>query len=264
MGRPPRAGYRQDALEGGSVELVTSSAEGLAVLLSDGDVELSAFDEEELAAFTPGVDAEGRLVPLPRIDSLDGDERALALSRGLRSLLDRGFVSTAADPEAEPELLGDYGVIMSVRLAPAFVVIADSDQDGDERSRYLYGLGSAAVLEETPGADGTHRFMLRSTTSAARELVKVVDPLHRSTQDSELVTAEEELDAAVADAEVVTRLYAVRRREPGRLDEWEASVAVGEAGTWVIAGDETGLVGRELSRSSLRLLLHRLLEPLGI
>jgi hypothetical protein len=246
------------------MELVTSPAEGLAALLADGDVELSSFDEEELAAFTPGVDPEGRLVPLPRVDSLDGDERALALSRGLRSLLDRGFVSTAAHPEDEPELLGDYGVIMSVRLAPAFVVIADSDQDANEGSRYLYGLGSDGVLEETPDGDGTHRFMLRSTTSAARELVMVVDPLHRSTQDSELVTVQELLDAAVADAEVVTRLYAVRRREPGRLDEWEASIAVGAGGTWVIAGDERGLVGRELSRSSLRLLLHRLLEPLGI
>jgi hypothetical protein len=68
----------------------------------------------------------------------------------------------------------------------------------------------------------------------------------------------------VSDAEVVTQLYAVRRREPGRLDEWEASVAVGPRGTWVIAGDENGLVGRELSRSSLRVLLRRLFEPLSI
>jgi hypothetical protein len=246
------------------VELVTSPADALSALLSDGDAELSSFDEEELAAFTPGIDAEGRLVPLPHVDSLEEEERALALSRGLRSLLDRGFVSTAADPEGEPELLDDYGVIMSVRLAPAFVVIADCNRDAEERSRYFYGLGGAAVLEEAPDDDGTHRFMLRSTTSAARELLDVVDPLHRSTRDSELVTVREELDEALLDAEVVTRVYAVRRREPGRLDEWEASIAVGERGTWVIAGDETGFAGRELSRASLRLLLHRLLEPLGI
>jgi hypothetical protein len=235
------------------VELVTDRA-------------LPSLSEEELAVLHPADTAGQRLVPLPRFDALAGEERWNALSAGLRSLLDRGLLSTAADPDAPPRLQGGAETIAAARELPALVVVADRTRAGERRSRYLYGVEPGVLLEEDPAGDGVHGFRLRPAERAAGDLVALADPTGRARDDGDVLdladeAAREAVERSLAGAEAVTQLYAVRRGAPGVLDEYEASLAACPDGVWLVAGGEGGTAARLVSPASLETFLRRLLEP---
>lgn len=241
--------------------------------LRTSDVSLGSYTDAELGAVT-GPDApEGRLVPLPHLDNLAPAERIAAMVEGHRSLRGRGLLDQSAAPT------GDLATLIPIRARPQAIAIADRRARGVPAHRYLYGTvldGAAeAVLEEDVDTDGTHTFTLRSEASAARHLTEFVDPDGRAQEDdgpARLGTTMavpgswREVDAAMASAEVVTRLFSTRPRSaPGEPRSRRASLVASPTGLLVIAGyaprsqqpatDAAVLFAQALSRDTLEELL---------
>lgn len=261
------------------LSMTTTRVENTADLgrrLQAHDVPLGSFTDAELGAVT-GPDApEGRLVPLPHLDSLPAADRIAAMVEGHRSLRGRGLLDQSAAPT------GELATLIPIRARPRAIAIADRRAHGVASQRYLYGAvlsadtgAIEATLEEDVDTDGTHTFTLRSGASAAQHLTEFVDPDGRAQEDDgparlgatmAVPGSWREVDAAMASAEVVTRLFSTRpRTAPGEPRSRRASLVASPTGLLVVAGyaprsqqpttDAAVLYAQALSRETLEELL---------
>jgi len=227
----------------------------LRAALTGGDVALSTFTDEELAAVTPTLADDQRVVPLRSLHGLTDQARDAAIAAGGRSLLARGALSVPA-PEARRddgrladfELHGDLGVVLSVLGSFSLLVVAERLlSDGAADVRVWYGVEAVAVLDEQPEA-GLHRFVMRSPQRAAHALADHLDPLGAARADADALIAQggdhpPDWGAVTAALErrPLARVVARRHRVDADGEPLELTVAVDADGLWVL----TGFVGAD-------------------
>lgn len=231
---------------------------GVALL----NIELPELSDEELAFLEGGGRGE-RLVELETLDGLDAGEWEIAESAGLRSLLDRRLLSTADEPEQPLRLRAELETIMATRSLPTLVVLVERLR-GVRRSGYtIYGAEPGVVLVETIVEPGRHAFSLCASALAAVLLAEFADPNEAAgVVGGEAFETRDAIEAAIGTVDVLTRIFAVRRVDDDRPDEWEATLAASASGLWTVVESRDGRVtGWPVSADELADLLERLLDP---
>ncbi|MDP9067289.1 MAG: hypothetical protein M3N53_02935 [Actinomycetota bacterium] len=201
------------------------------------EVLLPVFTDEELAAVAEPDHRGERLVPLERVDGLSAPARAVAIEAGRRSLRARGYLDRAGEPLEESAL----GFVLATRRSPLQIVVAE--RLSDRAKRFLYGDQEEGVLEERV-EDGLHFFRLAGVDRGAAELASFADPESWARDDAPALTSrgperpswQGEVEAAIAGADVVTRVFAVKRTARDRTDQVVVYVAARPDGVWVLSG----------------------------
>ncbi len=183
------------------------------------------------------------LVSLPAVESLRTRALPEVLTAARRSLLARGL---AVNGESSEHLVPteELAAVLAVRRGPSMVAIADRHGGEISGTRYLYGAGTAIVLEERLELPGCHRFVLRTLATASAELAAFADPEGSAGFDDEAVVRRgadipagwERFQTAMKTARHVTNLYVVRQDQTGRLDEVHMSVVSAADGVWAVSG----------------------------
>jgi hypothetical protein len=241
---------------------MTAIAE-LARLLARGDLELPTLSDDEVAALSPLVRPEARLVPLVTHAGLDDDARRERILAGEQSLIDRGLLMPTEDDRMTPS--PELESILVVRDSPLSITIVDLVRNGEVASCYAYGLGDPTyVLTETVEA-GQHDFAIRTPASTADALAAEIDAGAFAAGDGpELVqttasTPPEwiELQHAFEAATGTIRLYSVHREPDDKLFELHSSAVMAPDAFWLVAGTLDRASGngsvsaRTLSRAGL-------------
>lgn len=248
----------------------------LARLLAHDDLALPTLSDDEVAALSPLVPPEARLVPLVTQAGLDDDARRQRILAGEQSLIDRELLRAAGAGHAEPS--PELASILAVRETPLSVTIVDLIRDDEVASCYAYGLGDPAyVLTETVEA-GRHDFAIRTPASTAEAIAAEIGAdAFAAGNGPELVqttasTPPEwiELQHALEAATGTMRLYAVHRRPDERLWEMQGSAVIAPGVFWLVAGaldrsSGDGFVSaRTLSRAGLSNVIRSLLTLEGV
>lgn len=226
--------------------------------LARADLHLPAFTAEELAAIDPRP-PDQRLVALPDVDRLGGAGRHGALQAARRALGAQQLV----DDEGRP--VGPLRLVHELRTAPNLVGVVTRFHGAERHDTYLYGLGTVAVLEERPGTDGVHRFVLRSPARTGSVLARWSDPDgHAGDTDQELEEHAEPaaVDDLLASASTVTTVAVVGGDATSPARRAAVHVLVGEGcRTWVLAATAPPArwVAREVSGPTLAVTLEALL-----
>jgi hypothetical protein len=249
---------------------MTAIAE-LARLLEESDFELPSLSDDEIAALSPLLPAEARLVPLVTHAGLGDEQRTARIGAGEQSLLARGLLLEAVDGVATSD---ELRAILAIRESPLAVTIVDVVREESIDSCYAYGLGDASFLLTETVNGGVHAFAVRSAESTAEQLAAAIDPDDRCARSEGLVLAQtadaaspgwSAVERAAEQAEATASLYAVHRTSAGEVIELNSSIAVTEDGVWLVAGEvdtDTGagrIDARQLSRSDLVVALRSFL-----
>ena len=243
-------------------------------LLDGSEVVLGSFTEEEIAAVDPPDDDP--LVPLPLLDPLSEGARASVMATAMRSLMARGLVSLADDPE-RVLLTGALATAVSLRSAPNSVLIVEHVEADDPARVVVYGTGIPAdsgrqllLMEESVALLGHHDFVLRSVEGQAAVLAEWLGTPAPSENGE--VPGGGTLDAALDEPRSVTRLYALRREDDGSDAEGEFSeveltlVDGGPHGKWMVLfqpgtdGDREGILAVPVERLDLPAVFAALLR----
>lgn len=227
---------------------------------------LPVFTDEELAAVSQVEVDRRRLVPLERIESLSAAERASVVEAGKRSLRARGYVDQAGRPVQDRAL----AFILATRASPASLVVAE--RISDREKRFLYGQRDGGFLEERVER-GLHYFRLLDVEGAAAELAAFADPESWAGEDGPALPGDDpapgwqtRVEATIAGADIVTRVFAVRGTAPARTDEVVVYVAAQPDGVWALSalagpeGGETAVSAKQVSAATLAGVMATCLE----
>lgn len=243
----------------------------LARLLEDSDLELPTLSDDEVAALSPLLPPEGRLVPLVTHAGLDDEQRAERIAAGEQSLIDRGLLLETDGGLAPADELRS---ILAIRESPLSVTMVDVVRDGAIASCYAYGLGDPSFLLTETVEQGEHRFAVAAPASIAEQLASEIDPDGRAEGSEGLVlerTAQFEspgwpaVERAAEQAETTVSLYAVHRITEDEVVELNSSLAVSPEAVWLVAGEvdtrtgEGRIDARQLSRTGLASTLRSFL-----
>jgi hypothetical protein len=237
---------------------------------------LPTLSDDEVAALSPLVPAERRLVPLVTHAGLDETARRKRVLAGARSLVDRGLLQTVGDERTSPS--PELTSILTVRDKPLSVTIVDLARDGAIASCYAYGLGDPAFLLTETVDEGRHAFAIRTPVSIAASLAGELDPgVFAAGDGPELVQTAastppgwDELRRAAEAATGTLRLYAVHRTERAGLVELHGSAVVTPGALWLVAGTvdratgDGAVTARTVSRQALETVLRSFLTLDGI
>lgn len=225
------------------------------------NLELPRLSDEELAFLDDGRTGEP-LVDLTTLDALDEDGWELAVSNGLRSLLDRRLLSTADEPEQPLRLRAELEVVLAGRSQPSLVVLLQRVSSERQAGYAVYGVDPGVVLIETVVQPGVHDFRLCASALAACSLAAFADPGGAARTGGDAFNTREALEAAIGVPDTLTRVFAVRDSDDDRPSEWEATIAASETGLWVVVDCLDGSVsGWPIAPAECADLFERLLDP---
>lgn len=191
---------------------------------------LGSFSDEEIAALM--FEGEDRPVPTPWLDSLEEQERELAVAMGMRSLTVRGLVEALPLDDVSGTIRQtsppEVWALLGMRRFAQAVVVAERKTTLGTDWIVLYGQGQDRWLAEFITAQGFHEFVLARSLDTALALLSWsgVDP-----------------EAAVPDLDLLLTIDQVQQQDPRLEPVGRSLVAVTLSHTGLAAPDRTQWYG---------------------
>lgn len=247
---------------------VTATREGMMEESADEALNLGSFSDEEIAALI--FEGQDRPVPLPWLDSLDPQERELAVAMGMRSLTVRGLVEAlplddvkgTIQQTSPPEI---WALLGMRRHAPSMVVAERTTTLGTDWIVF-YEQDEDRWLAEFITAQGFHEFVLAPTEDTALALLawSGVDP-QTSVPDLDLRLTVDEVQGQDDRLELVGQAMVavtLSRTDPAAPDETTfAGLYSGPDGSYLSRQEPGGLIRfRGEGFDALEEFVHSLLQ----